>query len=795
MGGSGGTGGVGGQVVVNQPLSSGSARVQSGAGGAGGTGGAGGNAGKGAGAPRLGDPGSSGQGGNAGNVVMHAMLSTIGNAEIASASSGAGGAGVLNPYTNTTTPAGSAGAVGRVTGSAVTISAGGNLSIAPQIIPTSGNVSLSAGTGISNGAGGAVNVNASLLTVSNSTSGDVLVVNQRDIALGTVNAGRVSAVARNGNITLNGAVAASAAGDAIVLAGNNFINNSGASALSATAPGSAGRWLVYSNSPLTNSFGGIQSGNLAVWGTAFNLSSPSRAETGNRFVFAASQSNDTAIQALDVRKTFGDTVNFSSPVLGTDYRIVSLNGGASFGNAFTDLGTDVTGWHLASAPVLSSGGAAAGARRDGGDAPSNVGGASYVLAINSSGINLLDASNNVVTGPRQDVNGTLTVTPLALTGSITADTRTYDGTTNATVASQTVGGTLSGAANVQLVNTGVAFVSRNAGSNVALTVSGASLSGTDAINYSLSSVSGSGTINKADLTISAVTDSRQYTGLAGSNAAPNATGIVAGDSISGLSQSFDSANAGSRVLSVNSGYVINDQNSGNNYNLTVNTASGSISKANLTATANDVTRTYDGTTNGNSSGVAISGFVNGETSSVVNTTSLGFDNSATRNAGSYSLNASGLAAQNYDIAYTAGNLTINKADLTISAASDSRQYNGLAGSNAAPNATTLGAGDTLTGLSQSFDSANAGARTLSVNSGFTLNDGNNGGNYNLTLQTASGSISKANATVTANSSNLTYNGQVQTVSGFSVSGLVNGETETVLTGISASGSGKTPAAM
>ncbi|HEX5382256.1 MAG TPA: YDG domain-containing protein, partial [Acinetobacter sp.] len=51
-------------------------------------------------------------------------------------------------------------------------------------------------------------------------------------------------------------------------------------------------------------------------------------------------------------------------------------------------------------------------------------------------------------------------------------------------------------------------------------------------------------------------------------------------------------------------------------------------------------------------------------------------------------------------------------------------------------------------------------------------------------------IAKAQATVTANSSNTVYNGQDQTVSGFTASGLVNGETASVLTGVTASVTGK-----
>jgi hypothetical protein len=51
-------------------------------------------------------------------------------------------------------------------------------------------------------------------------------------------------------------------------------------------------------------------------------------------------------------------------------------------------------------------------------------------------------------------------------------------------------------------------------------------------------------------------------------------------------------------------------------------------------------------------------------------------------------------------------------------------------------------------------------------------------------------INKANATVTGNSATVTYNGAIQTVSGFTATGLVGGETTSVLTGVTASVSGK-----
>ncbi|MGA1318411.1 MAG: hypothetical protein ACO3YN_15850, partial [Rubrivivax sp.] len=67
-------------------------------------------------------------------------------------------------------------------------------------------------------------------------------------------------------------------------------------------------------------------------------------------------------------------------------------------------------------------------------------------------------------------------------------------------------------------------------------------------------------------------------------------------------------------------------------------------------------------------------------------------------------------------------------------------------------------------------------------------DGADAVNYALTGQSGTtASIAKAAATVTARSASLTYNGRTQSVSGFTATGLVNGETEAVLTDVTTTG--------
>ncbi|WP_171497035.1 MBG-2 domain-containing protein, partial [Acinetobacter bereziniae] len=59
-------------------------------------------------------------------------------------------------------------------------------------------------------------------------------------------------------------------------------------------------------------------------------------------------------------------------------------------------------------------------------------------------------------------------------------------------------------------------------------------------------------------------------------------------------------------------------------------------------------------------------------------------------------------------------------------------------------------------------------------------------NYDLTFVDGALDIAKAKATVTANSLNTVYNGKDQTASGFTASGLVNGENASVLAGVTSS---------
>ncbi|MEY9153217.1 two-partner secretion domain-containing protein [Bradyrhizobium japonicum] len=101
-----------------------------------------------------------------------------------------------------------------------------------------------------------------------------------------------------------------------------------------------------------------------------------------------------------------------------------------------------------------------------------------------------------------------------------------------------------------------------------------------------------------------------------------------------------------------------------------------IDRAALTISAN-ASKIYDGLAFSGGS-VAYSGFMNGETASVLSgTLSYGGTAQGAVNAGRHSLTASGLSSANYAITYVDGSLTVNKAPLTIAVNGVTKNYDGV----------------------------------------------------------------------------------------------------------------------
>ena len=127
--------------------------------------------------------------------------------------------------------------------------------------------------------------------------------------------------------------------------------------------------------------------------------------------------------------------------------------------------------------------------------------------------------------------------------------------------------------------------------------------------------------------------------------------------------------------------------------------------------------------------------------------------------------------------------------LTVAANSTTVTYNGttsFSGNSASYSVSGASSSANLLGsLSYTAGSKDAGTTTLTPDGLYSTQQG-----YDISYVAGTLTIDKADATVTANSGTATYNGQTQSISGFTVSGLVGGETASVLTGVSAGGAGK-----
>ena len=305
-------------------------------------------------------------------------------------------------------------------------------------------------------------------------------------------------------------------------------------------------------------------------------------------------------------------------------------------------------------------------------------------------------------------------------------------------------------------------------------------SGTLLSNYNLTVTEGGLTINKAPLTVTGSFSSTTYNGTAQGNSGATLLGAQGSDSfvISGFASGTNAGTyADALGVTANSGTLLS------NYNVTINEGALTINKAALTLTGNTTNVTYNGGIQTNGYAITTGQLFSNDSIASVSGLATG------TNAGTYvdalsGVTGTGLA--NYAVSYVNGNLTIGKAALTLDAVSQTRTYDSTTGSSGMVRIGGLQGHDSIAALSQSYDSANAGSRTLSVNAGYVISDGNNGGNYTITLQSAAGTITPAPLTVVynANAASSVYGDAIPALAGtISVQGLQgNDATSAVLGG-------------
>ncbi len=369
------------------------------------------------------------------------------------------------------------------------------------------------------------------------------------------------------------------------------------------------------------------------------------------------------------------------------------------------------------------------------------------------------------------------ITPRPLLVSATGLNKVYNGTTAATVTladNRVAGDTLTTS------YTSASFADKNVGAAKPVSVSGISLSGTDAPNYTANTTATTtADITARALSVSATGINKVYDGTTGATATLS-DNRLAGDSLSAsyAGASFADKNVGTAKAVSVSGISVTGADSGNyTFNTSASTTANITARA-LTVTATAPNKVYDGTTTATA---ALSDNRLTGDSFTVSYTSARF---ADKNVGTgkpvtvSGISLSGSDAANYlpNTSATAA-ASITPRALTVSATGNNKVYDGTPSASVSLADNRL-AGDVLnaTYTAATFADKNVGqAKAVSV-SGISVG-GTDAGNY--TWNTNAGTtanITPATVTAVVSASNKVYDGTTAaTIATRSLSGVVAGD--------------------
>ena len=217
-----------------------------------------------------------------------------------------------------------------------------------------------------------------------------------------------------------------------------------------------------------------------------------------------------------------------------------------------------------------------------------------------------------------------------------------------------------------------------------------------------------------------------------------------------------------------------------------------ITKAPLTITANDTEISYgDNATN---NGVKYEGFVNGESDSVIKgTPSFTYgEYSVGKGVGEYIITPSGLAADNYEIEFKTGTLSVKAKKITLTIADATHVYGATVAALdiGNPNGGWVKPEDKQTLFEMiefALKNQTAPSARVELNSSLPVGkyditaENKIYGNYDVTFNSGTYEVTKAKLTVTANDAEISYGDSPQN-GGVKYDGFVNNESENVLGG-------------
>ncbi len=332
-------------------------------------------------------------------------------------------------------------------------------------------------------------------------------------------------------------------------------------------------------------------------------------------------------------------------------------------------------------------------------------------------------------------------------------------------------------------------------------------------NYTVTTVSASGVISQAPLTIAPTANTKNFDGTVSATALPTVSGLVGADSVSGQTEVYADPNVGTgKMLSV-SAFTVNDLNLGRNYTVTTLTSpQGEIDPVSPITTQTVLQTSAASVVYGTLVTFTIVVTANGGIAPGSAGVTVDVTDNATHDLGNATFVSSSGSSSTYKLTTSAktfnvtnplahviaanfsdtnpfvpssgtltGGQTITPARLTIMAVPSVKTYDSTTTSASVPTVSGLIGQDSVTGSAEVYaDKTAATGKTLSV-SAYTVNDGNDGNNYTVTTAVFPlGVISKASLTLTATTNTKTYDSTTSAVAVPTVAGLKGADTVTNL---------------
>ena len=356
-------------------------------------------------------------------------------------------------------------------------------------------------------------------------------------------------------------------------------------------------------------------------------------------------------------------------------------------------------------------------------------------------------------------NGELIITPKQLAITATVDTKIYDGTTAATATLQ--GKNVIEGDQVTAATTLVSFDDKNIGVGKAVSLTGITLSGVDAGNYSVqSTLQSTGRINPLNLVFAVGASDKEYDGTKKAAASVAGNQIRTDELFVGITASFDDKNVGINKTVTITDFRLTGKDAGNYTFTKPGTATATIRQRPLDVTATAADKVYDSTT---SAGVLLKD--DRISSDSLTTKALAtFDDKnvgIAKNVTISGLSITGPDAANYfvkplSLATTA---SITQRELVLTATAADKVYDGKTSAEAIFKDDRVASDTLVINATANFQDKNAGTAKNVAISGVSIT-GKDAANYlyKPQLLTTTASITQRALDVTATVADKVYDG-------------------------------------